>query len=210
MGSRDYTEEVLTSNHAYRILRHLFQEGEDYPTGIAKGLDSSYQSVNNYMKGLRARKLVEKTREEGKKQFYSLNEEGVTALWSDLWHQKFDSMSNEQWETITHRLNQEFEIKDSTSDDISFQEEWTYMEDLFDNYWRNYFETVEESNLEKTMIKDFITPLALYVEGAIGQGTDLESWVVLWERIMVSAYLEKDTDGVESFLKALEETKNKG
>lgn len=207
MGSRDYSEEALTSNLAYRILCHLFRNGEDYPTGIANNLDSSYQSVNNYMKGLRELKLVEKTREEGKKRFYEINKEQIVGLWGDTWHQKFDELSDEQWDSLTNRINKEFEVEYES--EVSFQEEWDQMKDLFARYYENYLESIDSSNLEKMMVKDFITPLALYVEGAIGgEETDIEAWMVLWERIMVSTYLEKDTEGVNSFLSALKEKRD--
>ncbi|MFB6144263.1 MAG: ArsR/SmtB family transcription factor [Candidatus Nanohaloarchaea archaeon] len=134
MGNqRDYKKEILTSKLAFKILRKLHRNGESYPTEIAKELETSYDSVNNYMKGLRKRNLVQKSRKEGRKQLYKINTDSFFTLWLVLW--------------------KNLSKKDKT---LSVSKERS---DFIKNYISHYLDQVPTSSLNKMLIHDFISSL---------------------------------------------------
>lgn len=77
---RDYSEEVLTSEFAYKILREIHLGNSTNPTKIAESLDSTYYSVNNYMKGFRSLEFI-RGKKKGKKKFYSIDFDKIYEFW---------------------------------------------------------------------------------------------------------------------------------
>ncbi|WEL23216.1 helix-turn-helix domain-containing protein [Candidatus Nanohalovita haloferacivicina] len=164
---RDYEEEVMTSLLAYKILRSINRKGQAYPTEIAEDLDTSYQSVNNYMKGLRKRKIVEKSKEEGKKRYYSISPEGIFNTWKQLWLEDLDK------ETVSS-------LKRAVQSDKAQK----HIEDIENNvgvlvssYTAGYLEVNEEGNLQDMLYDDFWTSLQPYP-------TNSEQWLSTFCHLM--------------------------
>ena len=102
---RDYSEEVFTSKFAYRILREIYLNNAKNPTNIAESLDSTYYSVNNYMKGFRELEFIESKR-EGKKKLYSVNVDNIY----NFWIEKLSSTLQELEERIESEELENYEL----------------------------------------------------------------------------------------------------
>lgn len=91
---RDYTQESLTSPFAYKILREIYTGNSRNPTSIAESLDSTYYSINNYMKGFRDLDFVTSKR-DGKKKIYAVNLDKIYSFWIDELDSTLQELKNE-------------------------------------------------------------------------------------------------------------------
>jgi DNA-binding transcriptional regulator GbsR (MarR family)/predicted RNA-binding Zn-ribbon protein involved in translation (DUF1610 family) len=68
----------------YQILRELLQ-GEKTPTELSDQMETSSQSINNYLKKMRELDIIEKAPKQGRSQPYQVNEEGILPFLLDYW-----------------------------------------------------------------------------------------------------------------------------
>lgn len=69
-------ETLANSELTYYIIRELL-DSEKTPTELSQGLDTSSQSVNNYLKRLGELNAIEKREKRGRKQPYGVNKEDL-------------------------------------------------------------------------------------------------------------------------------------
>ena len=138
--TRNYKEESLTSPLSYRILRNIAEaDGAAYPSKVAEDLGSTYQTINNYMRGLRKWGVIKKSRKEGKKQYYKIDYSAFNELFVSLW------CSNEKDFSKIEELPEKFDS-------------------LLQNYIFYYLKYSEESTIEKMIIEDFYVGLPVNVD----------------------------------------------
>jgi Mn-dependent DtxR family transcriptional regulator len=108
MNNRDYKEEVLYSEFAFKIYRKILLEEANYTKEIADQLDSKPQSVSNYVKGLREKGLIEKKEKMGRKQLYRAPKDALFDIWAELHLVNSNRSLEEEIEYIADRINAEF------------------------------------------------------------------------------------------------------
>ncbi|EHK00730.1 hypothetical protein HRED_00798 [Candidatus Haloredivivus sp. G17] len=172
---RDYSEEVFTSEFAYKILREIYTGNARNPTNIAESLDSTYYSVNNYMKGFRELEFIQSER-DGKKKLYSVDTNSIYNFWisrlsstlQDL-EDKIESDKLEKYEFAG--INQDKYFKEHEVEEIEFSERiketlkqkkssWKFIEEydtlkrFFYLWFEFYMDEKHESTLENLLFHD--------------------------------------------------------
>lgn len=149
MTERNYKEESLRSNFAYKILATIYNEDSNYPSGVADELDSSYHSVRNYIKAFSQLGILVKGDKEGRKQKYQIDEEALLEKWFNLWKEQFHEIPKMGYEGTSLE-----EIRAEVPDQKFFL--------LPQLYLRNYFSKIKDSNLEKMLLDDFAISLTYW------------------------------------------------
>lgn len=207
MATRDYSEEVLTSGLAYKVLRALNNNPTEacYPTKIAEEIDSSYQSVNNYMKGLRDRGLVEIESTEGKKKFYRINKEKLVDFFFEFWLKKTEKVD---FESLQEMFGTEGEgeplrsyDRESVQSRLKQHRENPLERTFLEYYLKKYLEATNGSTLEKMVYDDFATGTFGYVQELISLVTPF-SFDGLFELTTI-IYAYEEMEGLEVFSSSL-------
>jgi len=203
---RDFSEEVVMSNLAFRVVKQLKDKGESYPTEIAEDLDSSYSSLNNYRKGLEEREIIQKTREEGKKQYYELNEEAILGLWEEEWLELFDYMYEEDGEGIwNYHVDQIYDKEVETPVELVSTDRWKTFRAIAQRFIGDFLETEvedQEISLHIFLVDDFLRYLVRSLEcvRVIEPDADVltKSSLEPFIDLMTSAYIKKPRHGEEA------------
>jgi predicted transcriptional regulator len=170
MASRNYAEEVLTSPLAYKILHEISSSEEGtYPTKIAENLDSSYQSINNYMKGFRQNDMIEVSREDGKKKIYEINFDGLTDYFLNHWKSIVDNTDLEELKNAygvkeSHPIT---EYSDKPAKDLIEDVDNYNDRVFFKAYFRMYLNEKEDSKVIYMIYSDFADG-SMVSQGAVG------------------------------------------
>lgn len=148
-AKRDYSQESLESEFAYKILREI-KGKEINPTKIAEELDTSNTSVNNYLNGLRANNLVKKSAGEGRKVLYQLDEDGFVSLYQKLWKDMYD-----KWKDSEDRDDALKNFERIKKEILDKKFSGTHHEILI-TYFDRYMEAEAESTLKNMMLRDLV------------------------------------------------------
>lgn len=202
--NRDYSEEVVVSNLAFRITTYLIKNGESYPTQIAEDLDSSYSSANNYRKGLEERNIIKKTRKEGKKQFYKVNKEGILGLWEEEWLKLMDTIYNVEGHNLwKYHMNQISDKEVESPLELVSTSNWDTMKAFAKNHIKNIedIEIDDEVNLHLYLVDDFLGSMRRSLEVSKVEEPDHRIHDSVFDEVIQlfsSAYIYKSRHGEES------------
>lgn len=190
--TRDYKQESLTSPLSYRILRNIAEaEGTTYPSKVAEDLGSTYQTVNNYMRGLRKWGLIKRSKKEGKKQYYEIDYNAFNELFVNLWC----SRSRENSENFEKLLS---EYKDF-GEFQSVEEMSEKFNSLLQRYIFHYLRKYEESTIDEMIYEDFYMSFPTDSDKKW-----VKSFIILLENIRGSSY-----QGDEAMKNSIEDIQGK-
>jgi len=140
--SRDFTEECLTTETGYKIVRTLIRGDANNPTAIAEEINSSYHSISNYMRGLRKRGIIAAERKEGRKKIYAASLPALYELVFELFTEPVPDSHIDS-------------MKDSDLFDISEEHTEEFM-DIMEKYFIAYCDWVEESTIQNMCVDDLL------------------------------------------------------
>lgn len=144
MAQRDYSREAITSERAYGILRCVARNGPISPTEIADDIESSSNTVTNYISGLKDKNFLKLDSKQGRSKKYSIDYEGFADYFIDYWEEKKDV----HFKTM------------SPSDELALRESNYPVDEVLDNLDE---EINEEQNEELTkIIGSYVTEFANY------------------------------------------------
>lgn len=191
---RDYSEEVFTSKFAYKVLRLLnsLPPEERYPTKIGEEeLDSSAQTVSNYLKGFRKLGIIGFLRKEGRKQLYEIKFDDFYQFWIEELSQRLserrkefkkkeegDNLPADPDENII--INLERKRKEEGPEKLkSLDREYSgFLNRFFSFYVGNYLEWVKDSTLEKMFFENLQSYIINFIK-KVGHDPELNSSKVL-------------------------------
>lgn len=145
MRKRDYSDEIPSSEVAWETYRCIDLDIARNPTRIAEEIDTTTQTVSNYLGGLIDRDLVEKAEKEGRKQMYDTKDEGIFSVYDKCVVQIFylEWAIEDSEKTLHERLRDEFPSGPA-------QMEWDlFLENFIELYTHNYISSNESSTFCK-------------------------------------------------------------
>ncbi|MFB6241731.1 MAG: hypothetical protein ABEJ36_02915 [Candidatus Nanosalina sp.] len=152
MSDRNFREESMRSETAFKIISTIAKDKATHTSGIADNLNSSYHSLRKYVKALNEIGILVKGEKEGRKQHYELSMYGLVEKMFELWVEKVDEYDNLLSERLENMENKD-EFKDLESLRKEYSDEKFFLVHRF--YLDNYLASVEDSTIEKMMIEDF-------------------------------------------------------
>lgn len=190
----EQVKKVKNSELAYNILRELWQSGDRIhdglsPTELSERLDTSSQSINNYLKTLVSLDVVAKGEKRGRKQPYHVDLFGMRDLWDVLWEDYAENNSvvenyfGEQREGLKD-LYEEFEMEKEFSE----KELNRRVTAIILNYCRIRLGSDESTTLEELLVDDFkegLEMLLLRVESTSEEDLpEVPEWLEVLNKIL--------------------------
>lgn len=164
---------ITTSNRSYEILRFIsqFEEGS-YSTEIAEELDMHQSSVSNIIRYLTEIGVLQKG-ERRKAQYYQVDKEGMEEPFSRIWSKQLNlPRTTESIQDFLSCIISVLEEKIEESEkeqrvykavklrlELSKEEYERDLSKLVELYSYKYFDSYEESNLQKMLFDDFRSSL---------------------------------------------------
>ena len=146
--ARDYKKECLNSKFGFKIMKEI-RYGNNSPSKISKNMDTSINSISNYLRGFRKLGFVE-SRKDGRKKIYSINYEGIIDYFFEIIGEEPEGENNKKsWELL------EGYIKDY----LRVMEDKTIKQMLFIDFTTGLIKTMEKLDDSDKPVLDYLKDL---------------------------------------------------
>jgi len=185
MKDETFDNPILKSTFAYRILREIHDE-EKYAKEIVEdlqenyGLDTSKQSVSNYLKSLRDLGFIKRGKRT-RAQYYKIDYEGLYGYWLDFITWKLDShlgAADRLQELIEKRVD---ELKESP-------EKQEHIKENFPVSPEDYIESLEKP---KDMFFDRVQESYEIFDGEIKESEIVKEFFMRYSRLFFFVFEDK-------------------
>lgn len=146
MRKRDYSNEIPNSEVAWETYRCIDLGIARNPTKIADEIDTTTQTVSNYLGGLIDRDLVEKAEKDGRKQMYDTKNEGIFSIYDTCVIQIFYL----EWAVEGSEKSLHERLRDEFPSEPPAQMNWNlFLKEFIEIYTHNYISSNESSTFCK-------------------------------------------------------------
>lgn len=147
--ARDYKKECLNSKFGFKIMKEI-RDGNYSPSKISKNMDTSINSISNYLRGFRKLGFV-KSRKEGRKKIYSINYEGFIEYFFEIIGEEPEGENNQKsWELLEGYIQ----------DYLQVMEDKTIKQMLFIDFTTGLTKTIEKLNDSDKPVLDYLKELS--------------------------------------------------
>lgn len=208
MPKRSYSDEVMTSEQAYKILSTIAKEQPITPTEIANKVGTSPKTVSNYLKGLREREFVYVSKKEGRKKLYKYDKNSLY----DYHHKK--------WKALREEFKEQKSVEDSAHDKelftlvydnipLSEEQEKKIAEEEGDTFEKNkkigefvkryielHLRDIEQSDIESMIVDNFANSFHNLLLFREQEGMEIADWADTYYYLIIDAIIHY-TDAIE-------------